>query len=427
MKKIFVMALAMLMAVSAVDAQKKAVQTAKNRAMNSETPDFAGAREAIQGALENEETKNDANTWYVAGLIGNKEAEYLINQRYLTGQLDENRLGECVAESYNYWLVADSMAQILVADKKGNMKPANPKLRPQITRAMLDYFTNNYLISYGYSFYEKRDNENAFRYFMMHLNMPKLEMMQDAKLQKQMEPQLNDTNFYTYKQYAVRFAYEAGLYNEAVAVCNQLINEDQGKALRHDVITAKEYLADIAKIQGDTTAYLAQLREGWQMFPDEAWFVQVLINFYVRDYQGTDGAELALATVSEAIAQDPQKQYLMLRGQLYLQMGRYDEALAEFVGMNAPDDLDVIEMIGRTYYFRGDDMLTAANDLNDPRAAREAREQALAAIRQCLEPLERVHEVRKDDVTLLNILKNAYYKLGDYEKNAAIVKEINNL
>lgn len=421
--------MALLMAVSAVDAQKKAVQTAKNRAMSAETPDFDGAREAIRGALENEETKDDANTWYVAGLIGNKEAEYLINQRYLTGQLDEARLGQCVAESYEYWLVADSLAQVLVADKKGNMKPAAPKLRPQVARAMMDYFTQGYLISYGYSFYEKRDNEAAYKYFMMHLNMPKLPMMADPKLQKQMEVQLNDTNYYTYKQYAGRFAFDAKMYDEAVAVFNDLILNDNGKALRHDQISAKEYLAAIAQARQDTLGYLTQLREGWRMYPDEPWFVQNLINFYLREYNGEDGLELAMAAVSEAIEQDPQKQYFILRGQLYLQTGRYDEALSEFntLDQQYPNDLDIIEMIGRVYYFRGDDMLTAANDLNDPNAAKKAREEALVELRKCVEPLERVHEVRKDDVTLLNLLKNTYYKLGEMDKNRAIVNEINNL
>ena len=74
MKKLAIM-MALVLASTCGYAQKKAVNSAKNKASNTESPDFAGAREDIKAALENEETKNLANTWYVAGLIGYKENE----------------------------------------------------------------------------------------------------------------------------------------------------------------------------------------------------------------------------------------------------------------------------------------------------------------------------------------------------------------
>ena len=53
-------------------AQKSNVSKAKNKAL-MENPDFSGAREAIKLALADSTTKNLADTWYIAGLIGYKE------------------------------------------------------------------------------------------------------------------------------------------------------------------------------------------------------------------------------------------------------------------------------------------------------------------------------------------------------------------
>jgi hypothetical protein len=62
--------LAVLVLVSAgCFAQKANVSKARGLA-DAETPDYVGARAAIEEALQNEETKDQTNTWYVAGLIG---------------------------------------------------------------------------------------------------------------------------------------------------------------------------------------------------------------------------------------------------------------------------------------------------------------------------------------------------------------------
>ena len=53
MKKLAIM-MALVLASTCGYAQKKAVNSAKNKASNTESPDFAGAREDIKAALENE-------------------------------------------------------------------------------------------------------------------------------------------------------------------------------------------------------------------------------------------------------------------------------------------------------------------------------------------------------------------------------------
>ena len=76
MKKVLFMLVVVLIGTGCY-AQKKNVSQAKNKAMAAENPDFTGARALIGEALEDETTKNLADTWYWAGMIGYKENEYL--------------------------------------------------------------------------------------------------------------------------------------------------------------------------------------------------------------------------------------------------------------------------------------------------------------------------------------------------------------
>ena len=68
MRKIVFSVILLLAASFTAFAQEKAVKEAKKIA-NGVTPDFAKAEELINGALTNPETKDQAETWNVAGFI----------------------------------------------------------------------------------------------------------------------------------------------------------------------------------------------------------------------------------------------------------------------------------------------------------------------------------------------------------------------
>ena len=94
MKKTLIMAALVLISAGCF-AQKANVKKAKNLALQ-ETPDFSSARAAINEALTNEETKDLADTWYTAGLIGYQELSKENEKTYLGQARDEKRAGEAV-------------------------------------------------------------------------------------------------------------------------------------------------------------------------------------------------------------------------------------------------------------------------------------------------------------------------------------------
>ena len=322
-KNIFIAALILLSSVCCF-AQKKNVSKARSLA-DAETPDFAAAKAAIKEALENDETKDLANTWYVAGWIDYKqyEAEYIKAQ--LGKASDENLRGEAVYESVGYWQQAYKIAMTPVYDKKGKAKYDTRTVK-NIQPKMLEYFQQQSLISAGYTAYEKKDYSKAYDMFICHVNIPDMEMMQsEPKLIAEM---VRDSNYYTCIYYAGRFAYEAQRYDEAIATLQRMNTPAAlANANRRDVIFANEYIYQIYSDQKDTIKAVETLKECIQQFPEEAWFMQNLINLYINAGQESKAIEY----LDMAITREPNVgQYYNSKASILARLGRFDESFAVF-------------------------------------------------------------------------------------------------
>ncbi|MCQ2334815.1 MAG: tetratricopeptide repeat protein [Paludibacteraceae bacterium] len=408
MKKIMIM-MAVVLASTCCFAQKKAVATAKNKAMSTENPDFVGARQSIAEALVNDETKGQANTWFVAGLIGYKEIEYNVVQSQVFGKtLDEAVLNKAVNESYDYWMQADKLAQTLVADKKGNMKPADPKLSKQIAEKVAEYYQKYYLVSYAINLNNEDKSSEAYDVVMKHLNIPALEMMQEPKLQEKV---VRDTTYYEFKYYAGLFAKKAGRYDEAKKVLNELCNEDADKALKKHVVFACTALAEINKEQKDTVAYVKALEDGFRQFPDEPWFIQSLINHYIS----VNEQEKAIDCLNRAIEKEPSvTQYRTILGRLYSDMKNFDAAMAaynEALAINA-NDPEATAGLGYIYMDKAAMMFDKID--SNPMATKKEYDAAMEEVNKtyhlALPYLEKAHELDKENIYYLRNLKSLYFR-----------------
>jgi len=124
MKKLFLSIILMTTVSVSLFAQKANVSRAENLAMQ-EKPDFKAAREAIKSAFNDEKTKNDAKTYYVAGLIGYQENEDFIKSLMLGKTVDQTKKGKAIMEAYDYFLKAYDLDQ--QPDAKGRVRPKHSK------------------------------------------------------------------------------------------------------------------------------------------------------------------------------------------------------------------------------------------------------------------------------------------------------------
>jgi len=403
MKKVLSMMMVMLLAITACQAQKKAVSAAKNKAMNTESPDFAGAREAIAPALTNDETKGLADTWYVAGLIGYKENEWMMVQSQLGKTVDDKKKGEALKESYDYWMKAIELTYVPTYDKKGNPK-YDTKTRKLITDKLLEYFKVQEFVKYGIYLNDQKDYQGAFDAFETHLGIPKLECMQDAKYQKEMPT--DDEAYKQYTYYAGLFAVQSEQHEKAIEIFESL------KDGEYEAITVNQFLYQEYVTLKDTANFVRVLQDAVKRFPGEPWFLQNLINFYIF----SDQKPTAIDYLNQAIEREPDvAQYHHIKGNLLEDAKEYDAALASFDRALELDPklADAMAGKGRVFYNQAVKMNEDAAYINDNKQYKKALEDMNAMFRRSLPFFEQAHEIDPENADYMRTLKTLYYRFHD--------------
>lgn len=417
MRKSLILAALVLMSAGCFAQKNPLVKKAKS-AMNSETPDFRAARDFIEEALEAEPT---AENYYWAGMIGYKEVERENYNQMLGQGADVAAAGLACEESYKYWLKADELAQVLVLDKKGNQVPTDPKMRGRIAKNMLEYYQKQELVKYGIHLNESRDYAGAYAAFKMHISIPDLEMMQDLKLQKEMP---RDTTYTQYKYYTAIFAVQAEMHKEAIEVLNQLKDGDY-EAIAVNQFLYQEYLA-----LKDTANFVATLQNAVARFPQEPWFLQNLINFYI--FSGQE--QTAIDYLAQAIEREPNvAQYHLIKGNLEENQGNYEVALVEFDKALAldPTMADAEAGKGRVYYNQAVKLNEAAALISDNKEYKKALDEMNEVFKKSLPFFEKAHEMAPQDRSYLQTLKTLYYRFrnepGMEDKYNEASEKLNNL
>ncbi|MBR1922761.1 MAG: tetratricopeptide repeat protein [Paludibacteraceae bacterium] len=398
MKKTLLFAALMLVSIGCM-AQKLNVRQAKNLAL-AEKPDFAAARAAIKEALANDETKDQAETWYIAGLIGyqQNEAEYLKLQMG-KGGTDYNVRGAAVLESYNYWLQADKLAMTPVYDKKGKAK-YDTRTRRQIAEKMLTYFRQYELVYYAQNLWEKQDYAKSYEAFKAYASIPNLDMMQERRYQEQMP---RDTTYKDICYNAAMVGFYAELYADALHDFMSLMDED------YKATICAQYVYQSYLNLGDTVSANQWLDECIQRFPNDSWFVQNRINNLVN----ANLIDEALIYIDQAMKQDPQVQYLLLKGSILEVQHRYDEAVAVY-----EQALQMDAENAELWYNYGIVYVDMANELGEKAAYMNANDYKLARVeitelfRKALPYYQKAYQLNPENDTYKHQLRSLYYRLG---------------
>jgi len=413
MKKSLILAALVLMSAGCFAQKNPATKKAKSYAL-AETPDFNAARAAILEALDQEPT---AETYYWAGMIGYKEAMRENYNQMMGGAANLAVEGAAVEESYEYWLKADELAQVPVLNKKGVEVPTDPKMRGKLAKMMLEYYKGMELVKYGVYLNENRDYVGAYKAFKMHIDIPDLAMMQDEKLQKEMP---RDTIYAQYKYYAAIFAIQAEMHPEAIVLLEQL------KDGEYEAISTNQFLYQEYVNVKDTAKFVETLQNAISRFPQEPWFLQNLINYYI--FSGQE--QTAINYLATAIEREPNvAQYHLIKGNLDENQGNYDAALADFDNALAldPTMADAMAGKGRVYYNQAVKLNEAAAMISDNKEYKKALDEMNEVFKKSLPFFEKAHEMAPEERTYLQTLKGLYYRFGMDAQYEAVSEKLNNL
>ncbi len=412
MKKTLFFAALVLVSTCCFAQKNPAVKNAKRYIM-AETPDFSAARTAIEEAIATEPT---AETYYWAGMIGYQEVT-LENYNQMLGKgVNQALAGQAVMESYDYWLEADRLAMIPTLDKKGR-EVVDTKTRANITKKMLEYYKNQELVKYGIYLNEQRDFEGAYKAFKKHIEIPELDMMQNEKIQKEMP---RDSIYTQYKYYAAIFAVQAQLHEQAIVVLEELKDGD------YEAVSVNQFLYQEYVELKDTVKFVATLQDAIARFPQESWFLQNLINYYI--FSGQEQA--AIDYLAQAIEREPNvAQYHHIKGNLDENQGNYEAALVDFDNALKLDPTlaDAMAGKGRVYYNQAVKLNEAAAMISDNKEYKKALEEMNEVFRKALPFFEKAHEMAPEDRTYMQILKGLYYRFNMTAEYDAISEKLNNL
>ena len=404
MKRLLTVALCVA-ASSASFAQKKAVKEAQGIAKGDKA-DFTEARALIKGALENPETKDDAQAWYVAGFIEDQQFSAERTKQILGQQPNEPVMYEALGAILPYFKKAYELDQL--PNEKGKIKPKYSKDIKSILGADHVYFFNG-----GAYYFDQKDYKKAYDFFNQYLEISELPMFEGTQTAEK------DSTFMTVQFYAAVAATQ--LQDSPIAI--KALERAKSSDFRlNDVY---QYLSYEYKQAGDSVNYVKTLEEGYAKFPNEEFFLMSLIDAYIQSSQN----EKAISYLNTAIAQKPSDSQLYHALGIVYETGIKDYAKAEETFKKAlevnPESVESMSALGRIYYNQAVNKQGEANMINDSKKYQEELTIAKDLFKQALPYFQKAHEMKPSESEYMVALRGIYYNLNMGPELEAIEAEMN--
>ena len=381
----------LLLAAGFTFAQEKSVKEAKSIA-NDVKPDFAQAEKLINEALNNAETKDNAETWDVAGFIQKRINEKEMENAYLRKPYDTLKVYNSALNMCKYYFKCDELAQI--PNEKGKIKN---KFRRSNSAAILAARPN--LINGGIQFFNLDKNKEALDFFATYVDIAINPMFEKENLLQ------TDTVLPQIAYYASLAAAKMEDYPSVLKYAPYAKEDKEvGKY-------AMEFISTALKAQGDTVKWIASLKDGIQKYPEHSFFFGHLIYYYSNNNKFDEAMQFA----DDMLAKDPNNTfYLYVKGYLYHNMKDYEKAI-EFYNKTIevdPNYAEAYSNLGLIYCLQAQDFSEkATTDVNNPKYKED--QATLKVFYEKARPnYEKARELKPEQKDLwLNGLYRVYYNL----------------
>ena len=386
-RKVTLVLLVLMSALTFGYAQTANVKGA-DRLSDASKPNYPEARNLIQQALENPETKDDAKTWYTAGLV---------EERAFTGENQKSLKGE-PQDLPNMYKALLAMHEYYTKTYEIDHQPNDKgKVRPKFEKKISKAYEENllYYINAGGYYMEQKDFKNALKAFQAFREIKRSPLFEGEKIAQP------DSNSMMVDFFAIITAYQAGDKQLAIQYGEEL----KGNGYRQNEVY--QILAQTYIEEGDTANYITTMREGLKLFPKEPYYSVNLINTYIVQNKYDE----ARAFLTQAIELNPENPQLYdVMGKLYEESNE-EEAIKWFSKALEvdPNYVESLCNIGRIYYNKA----VEVSDKEEGGMA-AAQKKRTALLNKALPYLEKAYSINPDASYYL--LGNIYYALGDNAK-----------
>ncbi len=163
-------------AIGSMSAQKANVEAAKK--LSGKPDKIEEARSLINEAMQNPETANDAQTYFIAGKLEFDAFDKdLTNSMINPASVDNLKMGQNLLNGYNNFVKALPLTAI--PNEKGKVDAKTPK---SIVSTLKGH-TNDYFKAGADFFNAQKVYPEAYECFMIYADMPEQDFMKDEKLE----------------------------------------------------------------------------------------------------------------------------------------------------------------------------------------------------------------------------------------------------
>lgn len=412
-------AIALLLSFMMLQAQKNRVLNAYNYERSyqktKKCSDLKKGKEEIDAAASNEQTMNEAKTWYYRGNIYYAIA---MSEDPLCHQIDP----EAADKAYDSYIKAlkynikdpgykdldiennqEHALKFLMALTNANTKFEDPAYNADILAMRFPYLSNKF-INIGVDYFQnKKDYNKAYENFGKGVGLA------------QLTGRIDTLGLY----YTAIAAQKADKKEEAIKIYEALTQLKYNGNGEGPKIYA--FLGQLYKEKGDSAKYIETIRKGRNAYPNDKALIIEELDYYLQ--KGDN--QQALTNLNIAIEKDPSNPVLFFaRGTIYDKKGDITKAEQDYLKAIElkPDYFDALYNLGALYYNIGVDYNNKSNDLppSELKKAKELQDKAAEEFKKAKPYLEKANQLQPDDTSVVKSLLKVYALTGETEKYKAL-------
>lgn len=364
---------------------------------------YQNALNKLKPALSNDETKNEAEAWFLAGKIAFAKYDKYRSLQTIGTKPDEKAMGSIILEGYDYMTAALKLDSVPEKDKKGKVKinksTGLPRMKTKyskdIHKIVLSHYNDYKLV--GRIFYSSiPDFPKAYKAWNIYTSMPDMPCFATALRQ-----QVTDSVIGEYRFYQGIVAKMDENYGDALNSFFKAIDKGYTKK---DVF---DYAISCAEHEHNDSVLVDVVSQAYRYYgKTDSQYIRILFNYAMNNKK----YDIAISILDQAIADYPDNaEYYDLKGVLLEhQSGSIDSSFEYFKKAVelAPDFIKANFDLGRYYYN------VALRETDTPKL----REKLAIA----LPYLEKVHAAEPDNRAAKDALRIIYYNFNDAAKMEAL-------
>ena len=368
------------------------------------TPEgYQAAIKRLEPALSNPETKNRAETWFVAGNAHLGLYDKYVSTRMVGKKVNGKLMGLALINAYDNYLHALKYDTIYQNDNKGqrviDKKTGKPKFKTKYSSDIVDRLKHHHedFNLMGGELYNVKEWDAAYRAWEIYLTLnDRLGLL----------TQLPDTTIGQTRYYQAITLWQKGENARAARFFAE------ARRLGFTSKDAYDYALICLSAINDEKSIVELAHEAYNRFgTDDLQYIRILINNYIA-HKEFISAEMLL---DRAIENEPDDAELYnLKGLVIEQQHDAKDALPYYQKCVELDEDNAQGQfnLGRCYYNEA----TRIVDSNHRLSAKALAKQVNPIYQQALPHLEKAYQLDPDNEDAKNALRTIYYKLGDGKK-----------